>query len=244
MEYDHDDPPPRAVTSNEYWHIFRLTFPTQLFWLAVYGLIVLLVYLIVGLRLSNAAPICVNKQDIYRLALADMQGTGPQKWEELVAEGNCANVPAQYLWTMDTYSSPEFTHVATYLAFGHQVYGLTTTLPKNVWSIRYDEEWEKRPPHVRKWFQSLMRPDNPFISCCGEADGYEADLFEQDGENFVAIITGQGPEIAGKPYIAEGTRMRVPRTKMKWDAGNPTGHGILFVGTDGTVFCYVTPALL
>jgi hypothetical protein len=97
---------------------------------------------------------------------------------------------------------------------------------------------------VRKWFRSLMRPDNPFISCCGEADGYEADLFGQDGENFVAIITGQGPEIAGKPHIAEGTRISVPRTKMQRDAGNPTGHGIIFVGTDGTVFCYVTPALL
>ena len=42
MEYDHNDPSPTAVTSSEHWHVFRLT---QLFWLAVYGLIVLLGYL-------------------------------------------------------------------------------------------------------------------------------------------------------------------------------------------------------
>src|SRR5262249_36543242 len=42
--------------------------------------------------------------------------------------------------------------------------------------IRDDPEWERRPPHIRKWFQSLMQPDDPRTSCCGEADAYEADL--------------------------------------------------------------------
>ena len=28
---------------------------------------------------------------------------------------------------------------------------------------------------------------------------------------------------------------------MKWDEGNPTGHGIIFIGTGGQVYCYVTP---
>jgi hypothetical protein len=29
---------------------------------------------------------------------------------------------------------------------------------------------------------------------------------------------------------------------MKWDAGNPTGHGIIFIGPQGQVYCYVTAA--
>jgi hypothetical protein len=28
---------------------------------------------------------------------------------------------------------------------------------------------------------------------------------------------------------------------MKWDEGNPTGHGIIFIGAQRQVYCYVTP---
>ena len=28
---------------------------------------------------------------------------------------------------------------------------------------------------------------------------------------------------------------------MKWDAGNPTGHGIVFIGAAGQLYCYVAP---
>jgi len=41
--------------------------------------------------------------------------------------------------------------------------------------------------------------------------------------------------------IANGTRIPVPNRKMKWDKGNPTGHGIIFISTTGDVYCYVTP---
>jgi hypothetical protein len=51
----------------------------------------------------------------------------------------------------------------------------------------------------------------------------------------VAIITN------GKGVIPEGTRIPVPNQKLKWDEGNPTGHGIIFIGSNGQVFCYVTP---
>jgi hypothetical protein len=37
------------------------------------------------------------------------------------------------------------------------------------------------------------------------------------------------------------TRIPVPNNKMKWDEGNPTGHGIIFIGNGGQVYCYVTP---
>ena len=46
---------------------------------------------------------------------------------------------------------------------------------------RDNGQWENSPPHVRRWFQGLRQPDNPRVSCCGEADAYEADIFEVDG---------------------------------------------------------------
>lgn len=94
------------------------------------------------------------------------------------------------------------------------------------------------PTNVREWFQSLMQPDNPAVSCCGEADAYEADTFEVEGDHYIAIITD------GKGVIPSGTRVPVPNNKMKWDAKppNPTGHGIIFIGSSGQVYCYVTPS--
>jgi hypothetical protein len=106
------------------------------------------------------------------------------------------------------------------------------------------------PANIREWSQSLMQPDNPYMSCCGEADAFEADAFEADtfevdafeadtfevdGDHNVAVITD------GKGVIADGTRILVPNTKMKWDRGNPTGHGIVFIGSSGQVYCYVAP---
>jgi hypothetical protein len=100
---------------------------------------------------------------------------------------------------------------------------------------RDNGQWGNRPAALRQWFQNLMQPDNQYLSCCGEADAYEADNFEVKGDQYVAIITD------GKGVIPNGTRVPVPNQKMKWDAGNPTGHGILFLGTGGQVYCYVTP---
>jgi hypothetical protein len=100
---------------------------------------------------------------------------------------------------------------------------------------RDNGQWESSPSFIRQWFQSLMQPDNPYQSCCGEADAYEADSYEAEGDHYVAIITD------GKGVIPNGTRMPVPNHKIKWDNGNPTGHGIIFIGTQGQVYCYVTP---
>ena len=101
---------------------------------------------------------------------------------------------------------------------------------------RDDGQWADQPENIRQWFQSLMQPDNPYMSCCGEADAFEADTFEVDGDHYVAIITN------GKGIIPTGTRIAVPNQKMKWDRGNPTGHGIIFIGPQGQIYCYVTPS--
>ncbi len=100
---------------------------------------------------------------------------------------------------------------------------------------RDNGQWGDSPAAVRQWFQSLMQPDNPYLSCCGEADAFEADSFEVEGDHYIAVITD------GKGVIPPGTRIPVPNAKMKWDAGNPTGHGIIFIGAQGQVYCYVAP---
>jgi hypothetical protein len=96
-------------------------------------------------------------------------------------------------------------------------------------------QWEGLSTDVRDWYRDLMQPDNPFMSCCGEADAFEADTFEIDGDHYIAIITD------GKGILPPGTRITVPNQKMKWDRGNPTGHGIIFIGNQGQVYCYVAP---
>ena len=101
---------------------------------------------------------------------------------------------------------------------------------------RDDGQWANTPENIRQWFQSLKQPDHPRLSCCGEADAFEADSFEVEGDHYVAVITN------GKGVIPSGTRIPVPNPKMKWDAGNPTGHGIIFIGPRGQVYCYVTPS--
>jgi hypothetical protein len=107
------------------------------------------------------------------------------------------------------------------------------TVPQAV--ARDNGQWTNNPPNIRQWFQQLMQPDDPRKSCCGEADAYEADIFEVDGDHYIAIITD------GKGDIPNGTRIPVPNQKLKWDEGNPTGHGIIFIGPEKQIYCYVTP---
>jgi hypothetical protein len=102
-------------------------------------------------------------------------------------------------------------------------------------AARDNGQWADSPAEIREWFQSLRQPDHPRISCCGEADAFEADIFEVEGDHYVAIITN------GKGVIQNGSRISVPNAKMKWDKGNPTGHGIIFIGDRGQIYCYVTP---
>lgn len=92
------------------------------------------------------------------------------------------------------------------------------------------------------WYSRLKQPDNRYISCCGEADGYIADRTETgpNGE-LIAIITDTRPDAPRKRmHIPPGTRIVVPRHKIgPWDEGNPTGHTIIFLSKDMAVYCYV-----
>jgi hypothetical protein len=101
-------------------------------------------------------------------------------------------------------------------------------------------QWTERSKALSEWYRTLMQPDNPLIPCCGEADAYWADSFEVEGDHYVAIVTDDR-ELPFRPVIPPGTRIPVPNAKMKFDAGNPTGHGVIFIGVAGRVLCYVGP---
>jgi hypothetical protein len=102
-------------------------------------------------------------------------------------------------------------------------------------------QWDRSNPIVQ-WYQKLMQPDNPAVSCCGEADAYWADSFEVDGDKYVAIITDSRDDAPlNRPHKDVGTKIIVPNHKIKWNEGNPTGHGVIFLSRNDYVFCYVPP---
>lgn len=112
----------------------------------------------------------------------------------------------------------------------------------SVAGARDDGQWEVTGPEVRTWYRELMQPDNPMVSCCGEADAYWADSFEVVDGQYLAIITDtREDKPLGRPHIPSGTKVVVPNRKLKYDKGNPTGHGVLFVSTVLDVYCYVVP---
>jgi hypothetical protein len=77
-------------------------------------------------------------------------------------------------------------------------------------------QWEATDADVRKWYRELMQPENPSVSCCGEADAYHADSFVVENGTTIAIITDtrdDGP--LGRPHIEPGTRIAVARQQAE-----------------------------
>lgn len=101
-------------------------------------------------------------------------------------------------------------------------------------------QWEGSDPTVRAWYQSLMQPDAPATSCCGEADAYWADeIHVRSGKTFAVITDDREDAPLGRPHIAIGTEFEVPNHKLKYDQGNPTGHSVVFLSRNGWVYCFV-----
>jgi hypothetical protein len=103
-------------------------------------------------------------------------------------------------------------------------------------------QWGGEDAAMRDWFRGLMMPGHPTISCCGVADAYWSDLFEVDGDQYVAIITDTRPDgPLGREHVAPGTRLLIPNDKITWAKANPTGHGWVFM-IGGIVYCYLPPS--
>ncbi len=108
---------------------------------------------------------------------------------------------------------------------------------------RTDPAWEATPPEVQEWYRGLMQPDVPTISCCGESDAYWADEVHvnKDGETVAVITDDRDDAPFHRHHVPVGTEIIVPPNKLKWDRGNPTGHGIIFLSNQNYVWCYVQP---
>jgi hypothetical protein len=117
----------------------------------------------------------------------------------------------------------------------------------NTASSRDLGQWEKEDPEVREWYQYLMQPDNPAVSCCGEAEAYWCDdpRTERDDKNRVhnyCTITDDRPDgPRRRMHVDIGTDIEIPDHKVKKDQGNPTGHGVVFLNRGRFVYCYVMP---
>jgi len=105
---------------------------------------------------------------------------------------------------------------------------------------RDNGQWENSDPVVKKWYQELMRPDVPTLSCCGESDAYWADeIHVRDGKTYATITDTRDDKPLNRPHIPVGTEIEVPNEKLKWDRGNPTGHNVLFLSSSRAPFCLV-----
>lgn len=103
-------------------------------------------------------------------------------------------------------------------------------------------QWENSDPAITEWYQSLMQPDVPTASCCGEADAYWCDdYYARDGKAFCKVTDDRPDEPRGRPHREIGAEYEIPQTKLKYDRSNPTGHGIIFLSRGDYVYCYVAP---
>jgi hypothetical protein len=121
-------------------------------------------------------------------------------------------------------------------------------------------------PDLSEYYTSLMQPDNPKSSCCGDGDRYFADKTEAcTAEDLaivpscaiVAIITDDGPNVFDvpdgqggtrtikRPPIPVGTRIPVPASKVRKNPiPNPTDRNIVFTGTSLYPYCWEPAALI
>jgi len=104
-------------------------------------------------------------------------------------------------------------------------------------------QWGESTPEIRQWYRSLMQPDKPAVPCCGEADGYFADAIVRGGKTIAVIVDDRPDEPLRRHHVQIGTEIEVPNYKLKWDAGNPTGHAVIFLTVNNDVYCFVQGTL-
>lgn len=101
-------------------------------------------------------------------------------------------------------------------------------------------QWGNSDRAIKAWFESLMQPDHPNVSCCGSADAYWCDeVHVRDGHTFCNITDDRPDEPLKRPHVPVGTEIAIPDWKLKWDRGNPSGHTLVFLSSARFVFCFV-----
>lgn len=108
-------------------------------------------------------------------------------------------------------------------------------------SVNIAHAHDHSEPDNDAWYAALKQPDNPTISCCGEADAYWCDdIHITKGVTSCKITDDRDDEKVGrKHHVDLGTEVIIPNYKLKWDAGNPTGHFIVFLSPQLFVWCFI-----
>src|SRR5579859_5391816 len=71
-------------------------------------------------------------------------------------------------------------------------------------------QWDRSDP-VTEWYQKLLQPDNPTVSCCGEADAYWCDdYYSRDGKAYCKITDDRPDEERGRPHREVGQEFEIP----------------------------------
>lgn len=123
------------------------------------------------------------------------------------------------------------------------------------------QQWAQASPERQQFFKNAMRPDgsSPPVSCCGDADAYETDMWEVGpNHELIAVLTCNDPENCKHatttwdeegyeipiPVFPAGKRVIIPPSKVlaPHQPDNNTGHGWVFLNTSGDVLCYAPPA--
>lgn len=109
-----------------------------------------------------------------------------------------------------------------------------------LYSIKFAVAHDHDHPELDSWYATLMQPDAPAVSCCGESDGYWCDdYYARDGKAYCKITDDRDDRPLKRPHIPVGTEIEIPNHKLKYDRGNPTGHSVVFVNQSNYVFCFV-----
>lgn len=114
-----------------------------------------------------------------------------------------------------------------------------------IYDRAHAEGWDTDDPDLASWFATQV-----VKNCCDQKDAYLADGVDGDGDNIIAVITdGSANERYSKPEIPNGTRIVVPRDRIKLDPPVPGGHAVIFLSKDNrppeqrTVYCFFPKAL-
>jgi hypothetical protein len=106
-----------------------------------------------------------------------------------------------------------------------------------------DGQWGETTPEIRAWYRSLMQPDKPWVPCCGESDAYFATAKVRGGKTIAVIVDDRDDEPRRRHHVPVGTEIEVPNSKLKFDAGNPTGHAVIFLNINYEPYCFVQGTL-
>jgi hypothetical protein len=102
-------------------------------------------------------------------------------------------------------------------------------------------QWGNSDPEVKAWFQSLMMPDFPTTSCCGEAESYWCDdVYVRKGATYCKITDDRDDAPLRRSHVDVGTEIEIPPIKLGNYPGNPTGHTLVFLSPQTRlVYCFI-----